>query len=42
MSQACIRIEGQLGKDREFREMTEKLKTDLIKKAMKKYFITIA
>jgi putative transposase len=42
MSQASIKIEGQLGKDQEFREMIEKLKTDLIQKAKKKYFITIA
>ena len=42
MSQACIKIEGQLGKDRAFREMIEKLKTDLTQKAKKKYHITIA
>ena len=42
MSQACIKIEGQLGKDLEFREMIEKLKTDLTQKAKKKYLITIA
>jgi len=42
MSQACIKIEGQLGKDREFREMIEKLKRDLSQKAKKKYLITIA
>jgi hypothetical protein len=42
MSQAFIKIEGQLGKDRAFREMIEKLKTDLTQKAKKKYHITIA
>lgn len=41
MSQANIRIEGQLGRDMVLRETIEKLKTDLIKKA-KRYFITIA
>jgi len=42
MSQACIKIEGQLGKDRAFKEMIEKLKTDLTQQAKKKYHITIA
>jgi hypothetical protein len=42
MSQAGIRMEGKLGKDQDLREMIEKLKTDLIQKAKKKYFITIA
>jgi chromosomal replication initiation ATPase DnaA len=42
MSQARIRIEGELGKDQDLREMIEKLKTGLIQKAKKKYFITIA
>jgi len=42
MSQACIKIEGQLRKDLEFREMIEKLKMDLTQKAKKKYLITIA
>ena len=42
MSQACIKIEGQLGKGLEFREMMEKLKTDLTQNAKKKYLITIA
>ena len=42
MSQACIKIEGQLGKDRAFRDMIERLKTDLTQKAKKKYHITIA
>ena len=36
-----VKIEGQLGKDRAFREKIEKLKTDLTQKAKKKYFITI-
>jgi hypothetical protein len=42
MSQACIKIEGQLGKDLEFREMIEKLKMDLTQKSKKKYLVTIA
>jgi hypothetical protein len=42
MSQAGIKIEGELGKDHNLRETIEKLKTDLIQKAKKKYFITIA
>jgi len=42
MSQACIKIEGQLGKDRAFKERIEKLKTDLTQQAKKKYHITIA
>ena len=42
MSQAGIRIEGELGKDQDLREMIEKLKTDLTQKAKKKYLITIA
>ena len=42
ISQACIRTEGQLGKDKSFKEMIEKLKTDLTQKAKKKYHITIA
>lgn len=42
MSQASIRIEGEMGKDKDLKEMIEKLKTDLIKKAKKKYPITIA
>jgi hypothetical protein len=42
MSQACLKIEGQLGKDGGLREMIEKLKTNLIQRAKKKYLITIA
>jgi hypothetical protein len=42
MSRACIKIEGQLGKNREYREMIGKLKTNLIQKGKKKYLITIA
>ena len=42
MSQAIIRIEGEIGKDKGLGEMIEKLKTDLTQKAKKKYLITIA
>ena len=42
MSQAIIRIEGEIGKDKGLREMIEKLKRDLSQKAKKKYLITIA
>ncbi len=42
MSQAGIRIERELGKDMDLREMIEKLKANLIRTAKKKYFVTIA
>ena len=42
ISQAIIRFENKLWKDKHLRETIEKLKEDLIKKGKKKYFITIA
>jgi putative transposase len=42
ISQGIIRIEREMGKDKGLYELTEKLKRELIKKAKRKYFITIA
>jgi hypothetical protein len=42
MSLASIRVEENLGRRQDFEEMIEKLKTDLISGAKKKYLITIA
>jgi len=40
-SQSIIRIERELGKDKNFSQVIEKLKGDLVKKAKKRYSIKI-
>jgi len=42
VSQAMLRIETELGKNKDLIEIIQKLKGDLIKKAKRKYFIAIA
>jgi hypothetical protein len=42
ISQSILEFETKLRDDKPLREMVEKLERDLIKKAKKKYFITIA